>query len=152
RPNRTPPWPARTERFSTSLEWLLVRLKTGLRMSAGSMPSYKTLRLYDNCSEPIPIALASPFCPPLIPLPMSAAQSPAAPRFDGTDRYVATDDLKLAVNGALTWQRPLLIKGQPGTGKTMHAEEVALALGRPLMQWNVESSTYAPQCQCDHDA
>lgn len=68
---------------------------------------------------------------------MSAAQTaPSAPqtRFDGTDRYVATDDLKLAVNAALTLQRPLLIKGEPGTGKTMLAEEVARALGRPLLQ------------------
>ncbi|HHU94907.1 MAG TPA: AAA domain-containing protein, partial [Alcaligenaceae bacterium] len=57
-------------------------------------------------------------------------------RFDGTAQYVATDDLKMAVNAALTLQRPLLIKGEPGTGKTLLAEEVAAALGRPLLQWH----------------
>src|SRR3546814_7954742 len=83
---------------------------------------------------------------------MSAAQSPAAPRFDGTDRYVATDDLKLAVNAALTLQRPLLIKGEPGTGKTMLAEEVAQALGRPLLQWHIKSTTKAHQGLYEYDA
>lgn len=79
---------------------------------------------------------------------MSAAQSAtsASPdRFDGTDSYVATDDLKLAVNAALILQRPLLIKGEPGTGKTMLAEEVARALGRPLLQWHIKSTTKAHQ-------
>src|SRR5690625_433844 len=57
---------------------------------------------------------------------------PESPLFTGTDRYIATEDLKLAVNAALTLQRPLLIKGEPGTGKTMLAEEVAAALNRPL--------------------
>ncbi|MEO6927577.1 MAG: AAA family ATPase, partial [Casimicrobiaceae bacterium] len=57
-------------------------------------------------------------------------------RFEGTDRYIATDDLTLAVNAALTLERPLLIKGEPGTGKTMLAEEVARSLGRTLLQWH----------------
>lgn len=86
---------------------------------------------------------------------MSAAQTaPSAPqtRFDGTDRYVATDDLKLAVNAALTLQRPLLIKGEPGTGKTMLAEEVARALGRPLLQWHIKSTTKAHQGLYEYDA
>ncbi|MBT9499184.1 MAG: AAA family ATPase, partial [Zoogloea sp.] len=56
-------------------------------------------------------------------------------RFEGSDDYVTTPDLKLAVNAAIRLQRPLLIKGEPGTGKTMLAEEVAAALGMPLMQW-----------------
>ena len=68
---------------------------------------------------------------------MTAIQNSASPRFEGTDSYVATDDLKLAVNAALTLQRPLLIKGEPGTGKTMLAEEVAQALGWPLLQWHI---------------
>ncbi|MFM7568343.1 MAG: AAA family ATPase, partial [Betaproteobacteria bacterium] len=57
-------------------------------------------------------------------------------RFQGTDSYVATDDLNLAVNAAITLQRPLLIKGEPGTGKTMLAEEVARGLNMPLLQWH----------------
>ena len=73
-------------------------------------------------------------------------------RFDGTERYVATDDLKLAVNAALTLERPLLIKGEPGTGKTMLAEEVAAALGRPLLQWHIKSTTKAHQGLYEYDA
>ena len=66
-------------------------------------------------------------------MPAASSNAASAARFEGTDRYVATEDLKLAVNAALTLQRPLLIKGEPGTGKTMLAEEVARALGRPLI-------------------
>jgi MoxR-like ATPase len=80
------------------------------------------------------------------------AHSKAASRFDGTERYVATDDLKLAVNAALTLERPLLIKGEPGTGKTMLAEEVAQALGRPLLQWHIKSTTKAHQGLYEYDA
>jgi len=73
-------------------------------------------------------------------------------RFEGADNYVATDDLKLAVNAALTLQRPLLIKGEPGTGKTMLAEEVAAALNMPLMQWHIKSTTKAQQGLYEYDA
>lgn len=73
-------------------------------------------------------------------------------RFDGTAQYVATDDLKMAVNAALTLQRPLLIKGEPGTGKTLLAEEVAAALGRPLLQWHIKSTTKAQQGLYEYDA
>lgn len=73
-------------------------------------------------------------------------------RFDGTQQYVATGDLKLAVNAALTLQRPLLIKGEPGTGKTMLAEEVADALGMPLLQWHIKSTTKAQQGLYEYDA
>ncbi len=73
-------------------------------------------------------------------------------RFDGSERYVTTDDLKLAVNAALSLQRPLLIKGEPGTGKTMLAEEVASALGRPLLQWHIKSTTKAHQGLYEYDA
>lgn len=73
-------------------------------------------------------------------------------RFEGSDRYVTTDDLKLAVNAALALQRPLLIKGEPGTGKTMLAEEVASALGRPLLQWHIKSTTKAHQGLYEYDA
>ncbi len=66
-------------------------------------------------------------------------------RFEGSSQYVATDDLKLAVNAAMTLKRPLLIKGEPGTGKTMLAEEVAAALGMPLLQWHIKSTTKAQQ-------
>jgi MoxR-like ATPase len=75
-----------------------------------------------------------------------------ANRFEGSESYVATSDLKLAVNAALTLQRPLLIKGEPGTGKTMLAEEVAAALGMPLMQWHIKSTTKAQQGLYEYDA
>jgi MoxR-like ATPase len=73
-------------------------------------------------------------------------------RFEGTEKYVATDDLKLAVNAALTLERPLLIKGEPGTGKTMLAEQVAQSLGRPLLQWHIKSTTKANQGLYEYDA
>ena len=73
-------------------------------------------------------------------------------RFEGTDTYVATDDLKLAVNAALALERPLLVKGEPGTGKTLLAEEVARSLGRPLLQWHVKSTTKAQQGLYEYDA
>ena len=73
-------------------------------------------------------------------------------KFQGTDTYVADDDLKLAVNAAITLQRPLLIKGEPGTGKTMLAEEVARALGKPLFQWHIKSTTKAQQGLYEYDA
>ena len=73
-------------------------------------------------------------------------------RFEGTANYIATDDLKLAVNAALALERPLLIKGEPGTGKTMLAEEVALGLCRPLLQWHIKSTTKAQQGLYEYDA
>jgi MoxR-like ATPase len=73
-------------------------------------------------------------------------------RFEGSEHYVATQDLKLAVNAALTLQRPLLIKGEPGTGKTMLAEEVAAALKMPLLQWHIKSTTKAQQGLYEYDA
>jgi MoxR-like ATPase len=73
-------------------------------------------------------------------------------KFTGTDTYVADEDLKLAVNAAVTLQRPLLIKGEPGTGKTMLAEEVARALGKPLYQWHIKSTTKAQQGLYEYDA
>ena len=73
-------------------------------------------------------------------------------RFEGSPQYVATADLALAVNAAITLQRPLLIKGEPGTGKTMLAEEVAKALGMPLLQWHIKSTTKAQQGLYEYDA
>ena len=73
-------------------------------------------------------------------------------RFEGTRDYVATPDLMLAVNAAIRLQRPLLIKGEPGTGKTMLAEEVAAALGLPLLQWHIKSTTKAQQGLYEYDA
>ncbi len=73
-------------------------------------------------------------------------------RFAGTDAYVATEDLMLAVNAAVTLGRPLLIKGEPGTGKTMLAQEVAKALAAPLLQWHIKSTTRAQQGLYEYDA
>ncbi len=73
-------------------------------------------------------------------------------KFTGTDNYVATEDLMLAVNAALTLKRPLLIKGEPGTGKTVLAAEVARALGRDLIEWHVKSTTKAQQGLYEYDA
>lgn len=73
-------------------------------------------------------------------------------RFNGTETYVATDDLMLAVNAAIQLERPLLIKGEPGTGKTMLAEEVAKALDQPLFQWHIKSTTKAQHGLYEYDA
>lgn len=73
-------------------------------------------------------------------------------KFEGTDTYVATDDLQMAVNAAVILQRPLLIKGEPGTGKTLLAEEVAASLGLELIQWHIKSTTKAQQGLYEYDA
>jgi MoxR-like ATPase len=73
-------------------------------------------------------------------------------RFEGTDKYVATDDLKVAVNAATKLRRPLLVKGEPGTGKTVLAQEIATALGAPLIEWNIKSTTKAHQGLYEYDA
>tara|TARA_B100000809_G_C15099708_1_gene516421 strand:- start:567 stop:1418 length:852 start_codon:yes stop_codon:yes gene_type:complete len=72
--------------------------------------------------------------------------------FSGSDKYVATEDLALAVNASITLERPLLIKGEPGTGKTMLAEEVAKSLGKSLIRWHVKSTTKAQQGLYEYDA
>ena len=72
-------------------------------------------------------------------------------RFEGSDSYVATEDLNLAVNAAITLQRPLLVKGEPGTGKTMLAVEVARSLGLPLLEWHIKSTTKAQQGLYEYD-
>ncbi|MEH6403308.1 MAG: MoxR family ATPase [Sneathiella sp.] len=73
-------------------------------------------------------------------------------KFQGTKDYVATEDLMIAVNAALTLQRPLLIKGEPGTGKTVLAQEVAKALGKQFIEWNIKSTTKAQQGLYEYDA
>ncbi len=73
-------------------------------------------------------------------------------RFEGTSNYVATDDLKVAVNAAVLLRRPLLVKGEPGTGKTVLAHEIAKATGAPLIEWNVKSTTKAQQGLYEYDA
>ena len=76
----------------------------------------------------------------------------AAPRFAGTDNYVATPDLNVAVNAAIALERPLLVKGEPGTGKTVLAHEIANALGAPLIQWHIKSTTKAQHGLYEYDA
>ncbi|MFC4273486.1 AAA family ATPase [Sneathiella chungangensis] len=73
-------------------------------------------------------------------------------KFKGTDTYVATEDLMIAVNAAMTLERPLLIKGEPGTGKTVLAQEVAKALGKKFIEWNIKSTTKAQQGLYEYDA
>ncbi|MET0588397.1 MAG: MoxR family ATPase [Novosphingobium sp.] len=73
-------------------------------------------------------------------------------RFEGTSNYVATEDLKVAVNAAVMLRRPLLVKGEPGTGKTVLAHEIAKAVGAPLIEWNVKSTTKAQQGLYEYDA
>ncbi|MDO1558386.1 MoxR family ATPase [Brevundimonas sp. 2R-24] len=78
--------------------------------------------------------------------------SNSGPIFSGTDAYVATDDLKIAVNAAVTLGRPLLVKGEPGTGKTVLAQEIARALDAPLITWGIKSTTKAHQGLYEYDA
>lgn len=73
-------------------------------------------------------------------------------KFEGTKNYVATQDLKMAVNAAITLERPLLIKGEPGTGKTVLAHEIAKSLKTPLLEWNIKSTTKAQQGLYEYDA
>jgi len=73
-------------------------------------------------------------------------------RFEGTQNYIATDDLKVAVNAAVLLRRPLLVKGEPGTGKTVLAHEIARAIDAPLIEWNVKSTTKAQQGLYEYDA
>jgi MoxR-like ATPase len=76
----------------------------------------------------------------------------ASPRFQGTENYVATPDLNVAVNAAIALERPLLVKGEPGTGKTVLAHEIAKALGAPLIQWHIKSTTKAQHGLYEYDA
>src|SRR6202140_4615813 len=73
-------------------------------------------------------------------------------RFDGTDTYVATQDLRVAVNAAIALERPLLVKGEPGTGKTILAHEIARGIGKDLMTWHIKSTTKAQQGLYEYDA
>ncbi len=73
-------------------------------------------------------------------------------KFTGSENYIATEDLTIAVNAAITLEKPLLIKGEPGTGKTMLAEEMAIALEKPLIQWHIKSTTKAAQGLYEYDA
>src|SRR3974377_1508134 len=73
-------------------------------------------------------------------------------RFEGTNAYVATDDLKIAVNAAIALERPLLVKGEPGTGKTVLALEIAKSIAAPLIEWHIKSTTKALQGLYEYDA
>ena len=159
-PLRCRPAPGR-ETFTTS----------GRRETRGQDPSRRRLRRpaadqYRVEYRPTPYALrpgrsatAREARPGRRHRPMPPPGGPPAPettmndgRFNGTDRYVATDDLAIAVNAAATLGRPLLVKGEPGTGKTMLAIEVARALDRPLIEWHIKSTTRAQQGLYEYDA
>ena len=73
-------------------------------------------------------------------------------KFTGTDTYIATDDLMTAVNASVTLERPLLVKGEPGTGKTLLAEEIATSLGKPFYEWHIKSTTKAQHGLYEYDA
>src|ERR1700709_641873 len=73
-------------------------------------------------------------------------------RLRGTDAYIATDDLRVAVNASITLERPLLVKGEPGTGKTVLAHEIAASLGMPLLTWHIKSTTKAQHGLYEYDA
>jgi MoxR-like ATPase len=75
-----------------------------------------------------------------------------ATRFEGTDTYIATEDLRVAVNAAVALERPLLVKGEPGTGKTILAHEIAKALGKDIITWHIKSTTKAQQGLYEYDA
>src|SRR6202167_4955734 len=79
-------------------------------------------------------------------------QGTCSMKFTGTKDYVATDDLKIAVNASIVLERPLLVKGEPGTGKTVLAEEVAKAVGADLLTWHIKSTTKAQQGLYEYDA
>ena len=113
--------------------------------------------------QPLPRAACGPAataCAPLREPASNVSHAPLEPdkdhsppmKFEGTRRYVATDDLKVAVNAAITLSRPLLIKGEPGTGKTVLALEVAEALGVPIIEWHIKSTTKAQQGLYEYDA
>jgi MoxR-like ATPase len=85
-------------------------------------------------------------------LSVSKTEERAGVRFEGTDDYIATADLKVAVNAAVTLRRPLLVKGEPGTGKTVLAHQIARAANAPLIQWNIKSTTKAHQGLYEYDA
>ena len=101
-------------------------------------------------SELLPSPLRSRPIPPTIPRTKSRGSSVAA--FKSTENYIATRDLEVAVNASVTLQRPLLVKGEPGTGKTVLAHEIAKAMGMPLIEWHVKSTTKAQQGLYEYDA
>jgi len=91
-------------------------------------------------------------CPAAVRVGSSAAYHGRMNRFEGTDTYIAGEDLQVAVNAAVALERPLLVKGEPGTGKTVLAHEVARAIGRPLLTWHIKSTTKAQQGLYEYDA
>jgi MoxR-like ATPase len=99
-----------------------------------------------------PTGTVRPSLRPPVPFGSTRNKASSPMKFTGTKDYVATDDLKVAVNAAIVLERPLLVKGEPGTGKTVLAEEVAKALGAPLLTWHIKSTTKAQQGLYEYDA
>ena len=145
--------------------WLLPQLGVSLGGSALRDIVNATIGAVDRSRHPLAgqARLTHPFTPQRPPnrrsFPVQQARSALknkqgkySMKFTGTKDYVATDDLKIAVNASIVLERPLLIKGEPGTGKTVLAEEVAKALGAPLLTWHIKSTTKAQQGLYEYDA
>src|SRR4051812_45071249 len=113
-----------------------MRILDGAALAAVAPNDYRNVPLYWND----PLRQAKP------------APNAMIKKFEGSDNYVATPDLMLAVNASMTLRRPLLVKGEPGTGKTMLAEEAAASLGLPLLEWHIKSTTKAQQGLYEYDA
>src|SRR5205807_4619393 len=129
----------------------------GSRATTASRPKNRPTRVRARTKRDNPPLRANPRCwrrapPRVMSSAITARDSTGMQRFEGTDTYIATQDLQVAVNAAIALERPLLIKGEPGTGKTILAHEVAKALDKELITWHIKSTTKALQGLYEYDA